>query len=63
MPVKPFSSPGAGFLVEALGIALLAGGDRRVDVNLDERQLAGVVQRADGVAVLAVGADEAGHGQ
>ena len=39
MPVKFFSSPGAGLLVEALDVARLGLAERRVDVDLDELAL------------------------
>src|SRR5262249_29617448 len=57
-----FQLSSTGFLVQALRIALFAGGNRRIDENLDERQLACHVQGPDSIAVLAIGADEAGHG-
>src|SRR5262249_28116452 len=52
---------GARFLVQPFGVALLACVDRRVDVDLDERQFALDMQSADAVAVLAIRADKAGH--
>src|SRR5262249_20185874 len=42
--------------------ALFARFDRRGNMNLDKRHARRIVKRAHGVAVLAVGADEAGHG-
>src|SRR5208282_2960170 len=52
----------ACFLVEALGVALLAGLDWRVEVNFEERQLSGDMKGADKVPILAVGTDKTGHG-
>src|SRR5262249_53492804 len=57
-----FQLAGAGLFVQALGVALLAGLDGRGDVDFAEGEVALVVDGADGFAVLAVGADEAGHG-
>src|SRR5207244_10984655 len=49
-------------LVQSLGMSLLAGGDRRVKIDLDERQAGSAMERTDAVAILPVGADEARHG-
>ena len=47
MPVRPCSVPARAPAVQALGVALLAHLQRRVDVHLDERQvLLGVAARA-----------------
>src|SRR5262245_28597356 len=44
---EPLDLAGAGLLVEALGVALLARLDRRVHEHLDERQAGLDVQLAD----------------
>ena len=62
MPVKPVISPGPGLLVQALGVALLAQLDRRVDEHLDERQAGRRVQRPHQVAVGPVRADQRHEG-
>src|SRR5262249_10983677 len=58
-----FQFAGPGLLVEALGITRLAGLDGRGHVDLDECQAVLDVEVAAQVAVLAIGADEAGHGE
>src|SRR5712692_4338438 len=54
---------GASFLVEPFGIALLTGLDRSIEVYLDKRQLPRNMQGPGAFPVLAVGADEARHGE
>src|SRR5688572_19082625 len=57
---KPFELTGARLLVQTLGIALLRGLERDVDVHLDE--LARLHAGADRIPVLAIWRDEAGDG-
>src|SRR5262245_55874667 len=53
---------GASFLVEAFWVTGLTSSERRVHMDFNERKVALHMQGAGCVAILPVGADEAGHG-